>query len=136
MMDGTLPDARPPMRVLYVEDNRINAILFAEAVSLRGDIELRVAEDGQEALELLVGWTPDLLVLDAHLPGMSGFDVLHELRAKPALSDVPAYMCSADALPEDLERARLAGFCGYWTKPLDLRAVMSDLDELSRLRKA
>lgn len=130
--------ARPPtpMRVLYVEDNRINAILFAEAVGMRGDIELRVAEDGEEALELLSAWTPELLVLDAHLPGMSGFDVLRQLRAIPALTHVPAYMCSADALPEDLERARLAGFNGYWTKPIDLRALMTDLDGLFALRSA
>ncbi|MBA3590452.1 MAG: hypothetical protein H0W38_12885 [Methylibium sp.] len=39
-------------------------------------------------------------------------------------------MCSADAMPEDLERARRAGFAGYWTKPIDIARVMNDLDAL------
>jgi len=78
---------------------------------------------------------PEVLVLDAHLPGMSGFDVLRQLRAMPGLSTVPAYMCSADAMPEDVQRAYEAGFIGYWTKPIDIGTVLSDIDALSqRLR--
>ena len=136
-----LPLATPPaaeetaepasaLRMLYVEDNRINAILFEEAMRLRGGIELKVAEDGAEALALADGWTPEVLVLDANLPDMTGFDVLERLRARPALAAVPAYMCSADAMDADLQRAAAAGFAGYWTKPIDIARVLSDLEPL------
>ena len=121
------------MRLLYVEDNHINAILFEGALRMAAHrIDLRVAEDGDEALVVARDWRPHVLVLDAHLPGMSGFDVLRHLRTVPGLADAPAYMCSADAMPEDVQRAHDAGFAGYWTKPLDISAVLADLDALVR----
>ncbi len=118
------------LRMLYVEDNRINALLFEEAIKLRGGVELRIAEDGDEALALVEQWPPEVLVLDANLPGMTGYELLLELRKRPALADAPAFMCSADAMPDDVRRARSAGFLGYWTKPIDIARVMSDLDAL------
>ncbi|MDB5998650.1 MAG: hypothetical protein JWP52_349 [Rhizobacter sp.] len=120
----------PAIRMLYVEDNRINAILFEEAIRLRGHVELRVAEDGVEALEIVQDWLPQVLVLDAHLPGMTGFEVLQQLRSLPGLAHTPAFMCSADAMPDDLARARSAGFIGYWTKPIDFTKLFADLDQL------
>jgi signal transduction histidine kinase/ActR/RegA family two-component response regulator len=120
----------PVLRMLYVEDNRINAILLEEAVRLRSGVELRLAEDGAEALEQLVDWTPDVLVLDAHLPGMDGFELLRVLRRQPGLLDVPAFMCSADAMPDDVRRAAEAGFAGYWAKPINIAKIMDDLDRV------
>jgi len=128
------PPARPPLRMLYVEDNRINAILFEEALRLRGGVELRVAEDGAEALALVQEWPPEVLVLDAHLPDMTGYDVLRQLRELPALSAAPAFMCSADASAQDKVRAAQAGFIGYWTKPIDVNLVIGDLDRLALQR--
>jgi CheY-like chemotaxis protein len=122
------------MRMLYVEDNRINALLFEEIVQLRGDIELRVAEDGREALGIATEWPPDVLVLDAHLPDVNGYDLLVSLRTLPGLSCVPAFMCSADSQPGDLQRADRAGFCGYWPKPIAVACVLADLDALSEDR--
>jgi CheY-like chemotaxis protein len=126
----------PALRMLYVEDNRINAILFEEALRLRDGVELRLAEDGAEALDHVRGWTPDVLVLDAHLPGMDGFALLRALRREPGLADVPAFMCSADAMPDDVKRAADAGFAGYWSKPINIAKILSDLDELCAARAA
>jgi PAS domain S-box-containing protein len=124
------PAQRAALRLLYVEDNRINALLFEEAMRVLGGFELRVAEHGAEALDLVREWTPEVLVLDANLPDMSGFEVLRRLRELPALARVPAYMCSADAMPEDIQRARDAGFEGYWTKPIEMAVVSADLEAL------
>ena len=120
----------PTLRMLYVEDNRLNALLFEEAIKMRGGVELRVVEDGPDAFELLKGWHPDVLVLDAHLPSMSGYEVLTRLRQQPQFARTPAFMCSADALPDELQRAREAGFAGYWSKPIDIAQVMKELDAL------
>jgi CheY-like chemotaxis protein len=122
--------------VLYVEDNRLSAILFEEAFRTHGSIELRVAEDGAEALALVPHWPPEALVIDANLPDMTGYDVLARLRELPTLADVPAFMCSADATGEDLQRAEAAGFIGYWTKPIDIARVTHDLDLLARRRRS
>lgn len=127
-------DASPlarPLRVLYVEDNRINAMLFEEALRPYAQIELEVAEDGQVALSVAREKTPDVLVLDAHLPGMSGFEVLRALRTVPGLQNAPAYMCSADAMPEDVAKAHSEGFTGYWTKPIDIIEVTNILCQLA-----
>ena len=120
-----------PLRLMYVEDNRINAMLFAAALQQRGGVELRLADDAEEALMLVRDWTPDVLVLDARLPDMNGFDLLRALRRQPGLDSTPAFMCSADAMPENLERAAEAGFVGYWSKPIDIRKVMADLERLA-----
>jgi PAS domain S-box-containing protein len=124
------PPPPSPMRMLYVEDNRINALLFEEAMRMLGGIELRVVEDGTQALALVKNWPPQLLVLDANLPDMSGFEILRRMRTMPALAEVPAYMCSADAMAEDRQRARDAGFIGYWTKPIVMAEIVADIDAL------
>ena len=124
------PEPTAPLRLLYVEDNRINALLFEEAMRVLGGVELQVAEDGAEALRLARRWTPQALVLDANLPDMHGDELLARLRQLPELATVPAFMCSADAMPEDLARARAAGFLDYWTKPIELPKVSAALDAL------
>ncbi|MBC7954562.1 MAG: PAS domain S-box protein [Cytophagales bacterium] len=125
------------LRMLYVEDNRINAILFEEAMRMHSSqIDLRVAEDGDQALLLAQDWLPEVLVLDAHLPGISGFEVLRLLRTLPGLDNVPAYMCSADAMPDDVKRAYEAGFIGYWTKPINLSSVMADIEQCVQRSRA
>lgn len=125
--------ADDPLRLVYVEDNRINALLFQEALRPYPELWLEVAEDGQMALSMAREHRPEVLVIDAHLPGMTGFEVLRALRTLPGLAATPAYMCSADALPEDIERAREEGFVGYWTKPIDIEQVTNELLRLASL---
>jgi PAS domain S-box-containing protein len=122
---GELPGR--PIQVLYVEDNPLNALLFEEALRRHPELSLRVAADGKEALALAAQWQPDLLVIDMHLPGATGTEVLRALRRLPDLGAVPAVMCSADAMPEDRERALAEGFADYWTKPLDVRRLGADI---------
>lgn len=120
-----------PLRVLYVEDNRINAMLFEEALRPYAQLALTIAGDGQAAIEMAPQTAPEVLVLDAHLPDMDGVALLKALRALPGLAAVPAYMCSADVMPEDMVRAKVAGFTGYWTKPIDIRRITTELTQLA-----
>lgn len=134
-MSASVPASdEPVLRILYVEDNRINAIIFEEAIRLRDGIELRLAQDGAEALVHVRGWRPDVLVLDANLPGMNGFDLLRALRCEPGLSKIPAFMCSADAMAEDVSRAAQTGFIGYWPKPINIAKILSDLEDICSAR--
>ena len=110
-------------RVLYVEDNPLNVLLFEEALRREPGIELRVAPSGEQAISVVEHWTPELLVIDLNLPGITGTELLRALRRRPALAAVPAIVCSADAMPEDRRRALAAGFDHYWTKPIDVRAL-------------
>ena len=127
-------DAVSPLRVLHVEDDRVSALLMGQML-LQSGVELRSAEDGAEALaQLADGWQPDLLLLDAHLPDISGHALLKLMRALPRLAQVPAVMCSADSLAEDLQRATHAGFVGYWVKPVSLAVVAATLRSIPSRR--
>lgn len=109
----------PALRVLYVEDDRICATLFAALICRQTQLALRVAECGAEALEIARDWQPQALVIDKWLPDVDGVDLLAQLRALPGMAAVPAYMCSADDLPADIAAALAAGFADYWVKPVD-----------------
>ncbi|HEY6355217.1 MAG TPA: ATP-binding protein, partial [Burkholderiaceae bacterium] len=109
------------VRVLCIEDNPVNALLMREALALRpGEIELRLADSGEHGLEVLASWQPDLVLLDMSLPGIDGLEVLRRLRAQSSTAKLPCVAVSADAMPHQIARARMAGFDDYWVKPLDV----------------
>ena len=68
------------LRVLYVDDDRVNSLLFVEACRFAGGVEVETAATAAEALELVRHWTPELLVIDLHLPDLDGYAVA----ARPA----------------------------------------------------
>ena len=117
-------------RVLYVEDNAVNALLVEAMLQPLPDVSLRVAEDGAAALVSVRTEQPDLLLLDMNLPDIDGCALLADLRGVGGLDSVPAVAVSADAMPAQIERARRAGFHAYWTKPLDVSQVQRDVQRL------
>lgn len=117
-------------RVLYVEDNEVNALLMESVLGMRDDVELRIAPDAASALEMVRTFEPELLLLDMQLPDMPGTELLAALRRLPGLGAVRAIAVSADAMADGIERARAAGFADYWTKPLDIDEVMRQFDAL------
>ncbi|MCZ8109378.1 MAG: response regulator [Betaproteobacteria bacterium] len=117
------------MRVLYVDDDRINALLFEETVRFAPGVEIEVAATGAEAVDLARRWPPDLLVVDLHLPDTDGLQLLPHLRRAAGRADLPAYLCTADDAPERAREARAAGYVALWPKPVDLGTV---IDELKR----
>ena len=117
------------LRVLYAEDNDINAELVIEVLKLRPGCQLRVATSGAQALALAREQAPDLFLLDMHLGDMSGFELAHQLQQEPALANVPRVAFSADAMPDQIHRARDHGFSGYLTKPLNVAALLACVDE-------
>jgi len=115
------------MRVLYVDDDRVNTLLFSEACRIAGHSNVETAGSGAEALELIDSFVPDLLVLDLHLPDTDGIALLPLLRARAGRPALPAALCSADDPVELAERARAAGFGHCWSKPVDLNVVLAAL---------
>jgi CheY-like chemotaxis protein len=117
------------MRVLYVDDDRVNTLLFSETCRLAGGVELETAMTGAEALDLVQGWQPELLVIDLHLPDTDGYRLLAALRQHMDSPQLPAILCTADEAAAVQAPALAAGFDCCWTKPVELQAV---IDELSR----
>jgi PAS domain S-box-containing protein len=116
--------------VLYIEDNPVNALLMQTLFQMRPQWRLRVAPDGTEGVAAALESPPRLLLVDMHLPDMTGIALLAELRRHEVLGGVPAIVVSAAAMSSDIEAAQAAGFAAYWTKPLDLQRMLGELDSL------
>ncbi|RVU44550.1 hybrid sensor histidine kinase/response regulator [Rubrivivax rivuli] len=123
----------PPGRLLYVEDNEVNALLMQAIVALRPALQMQVVPDMAGALVAARETPPDLVLLDLHLPDGDGYTLLRALRGLPGLQQVPAVVVSASAHAEERQRALAAGFVGYWTKPLDLAQTLAELDRMLNL---
>jgi CheY-like chemotaxis protein len=93
-------------------------------------IALHIAPDGASALRSAAQQRPDLLLLDLQLPDMDGFGLLERLRLELGLQQVPAVAVSADAMPDDVNRALAQGFTAYWTKPLQLTSLARNLEQI------
>ena len=119
------------MRVLYIDDDRINTLLFVETCRFAGGVEVETAASGAEALEMAARWRPDLLVVDLHLPDTTGYDLLPALRSTLNAPQLPAILCTADEEPLVARPAREAGFDGCWTKPVELNRVLAELTRRS-----
>ncbi|MEO3690091.1 PAS domain-containing hybrid sensor histidine kinase/response regulator [Roseateles paludis] len=119
-----------PWQVLYVEDNTVNALLMEAALAAMPSIALHIAPDGASALRSAAQQRPDLLLLDLQLPDMDGFGLLERLRRELGLQQVPAVAVSADAMPDDVNRALAQGFTAYWTKPLQLTSLARNLEQI------
>ncbi|WP_241020107.1 ATP-binding protein [Burkholderia sp. Ac-20345] len=126
MVPNVTPDERT---VLCVEDDDSNLVLVETLLMRRPHLKLITARDGNEALKLVHDSPPDLILLDLNLPGQSGEAILRVIRTSPGLSAIPVVILSADALQDSIERLRTAGATAYLTKPLDLKAFYTILDE-------
>jgi len=116
--------------IMVVEDEPDTAEMFAEMIRLSG---FRVIKSygGTAAIGLLEREKPDALVLDLMMPDISGMEVLHFVRRKPHLENIPVIVVSAKSLPSDIKDGLDAGASIYLTKPvafLDLiRAIENSL---------
>ena len=114
--------------MLYIEDNEVNMMIVRELLAQRPDIAFEGAADGASGIERTRALRPALVLVDMQLPDVDGLAVLRRLRADPSTAQVPCVALSANAMPEDVQRARAAGFDDYWTKPIDLGDFLKALD--------
>ncbi|GAP35614.1 hybrid sensor histidine kinase/response regulator [Piscinibacter sakaiensis] len=124
------PAPARPGRVLYIEDNTVNVLLVEELIAQRGRLELRSAPTGEAGVLEARSWLPDLVLIDMQLPDFDGFEVLRRLRADTATAGLRCIALSANAMPEDVQRALASGFDDYWTKPIRFASFLAGLDAL------
>ncbi len=116
--------------VLYVEDNTSNVRLMERVLERRPGVALRHAPNGAAAVALARTARPDLVLLDLHLPDMSGEEVLRQLWEDIDLRRIPVAVLSADATPGQTRRLLAAGAIAYLTKPLNIAQVLRLVDDL------
>jgi two-component system cell cycle response regulator DivK len=106
-------------RVLVVEDNELNLKLFCDLLRAHEFVTEGV-RDGREAVERARTFAPDLIVTDIQLPHVTGYELIEQFKADPALSTIPIMAVTAYAGREDEERIRAAGADAYVSKPISL----------------
>jgi signal transduction histidine kinase/ActR/RegA family two-component response regulator len=117
-------------RVLYIEDTIVNIKLVEAILARRPSLRLIPAMQGRLGLDLAREHRPDLILLDLHLPDMTGADVLAELRAAPSTRDTPVVILSANAATTEAETLLGAGADRYLTKPIAVTELLVTVDEL------
>jgi len=130
---ASLPDPETETRravVLYIEDNEPNVRVVEHIVRLRPHWRLIHAGLGQLGIDLVQAHHPDLVLLDLHLPDLSGQDVLTALKNRPETSAIPVTILTADASSVQPRRLLEAGADRFLTKPLDIDELLGLLDEV------
>ena len=126
-----MSDAYPQLKqhtVLYIEDNPANMRLITRILGRFDNIKMLGAEEPVHGLEMAGDHKPDLVLLDINLPGMDGFAVLELLRQGETTCNTPVIAISANAMDEDVNRARKAGFDDYIIKPVNVDTLIKSVN--------
>jgi predicted signal transduction protein with EAL and GGDEF domain/DNA-binding response OmpR family regulator len=102
-------------RVLLVDDDEVNLLLTSIALRERG-FSITEATSGERAIQILADWLPDVVVLDAMMPGMDGFQTCRELRALPGFESLPVLMLTGLDDDASINRAYEAGATDFFVK--------------------
>ncbi len=102
-------------KILLVEDDTALAAVYRSRLELEG-FDIKEVNDGESALSAAVSYRPDLILLDAMMPKISGFDVLDILRNTPETTNIRVIMLTALSQPKDKERAEQLGVDDYLVK--------------------
>jgi len=131
------PSSEPASRsILYIEDNLSNLALIEQMLAERPGTALLTSMQGKVGLDLARQHTPDLILLDLHLPDLPGWDVLSQLKADSTTRHIPVVVISADATKRQMNRLMSAGAAHYLTKPLDVNKFFQVLDETNGIDSA
>jgi DNA-binding response OmpR family regulator len=114
-------------KILVAEDEKQIADMIAFKLTNGGHQVIR-AQDGEQAVTLAASELPDLILLDAMMPGLSGFEVLRRLKGDPALRAVPVIMVTAKGHERDVLSGLRGGAVDYVVKPFSLKELAARVD--------
>ena len=118
------------LRILYVEDNEDNAYMLKMRLELTDEVEVLVAEDGEQGCEIAAAKRPDLILMDLEMPVVDGWEATRRLKSKPETRDIPVIGLSAHALAGEREKALAAGCEEFDTKPVEFDRLLGKIRKL------
>ncbi|MDQ1461229.1 MAG: two-component system, OmpR family, alkaline phosphatase synthesis response regulator PhoP [Actinomycetota bacterium] len=116
------------MSLICIVDDDPDVRELVEYKLVQNGHEVLSATNGRDALRLVPDTKPALLLLDVMMPGLSGFDVLSQLRADPATTHLPIIMLTAKAQDADAERGFALGASDYMVKPFSPRELLNRIN--------
>ncbi len=112
-------------KILIVDDEQANVRLLERILELIGATRIQSTCDSREAMALFLDFRPDLVLLDLHMPNVTGFDIMEQIKALSAAENpVPVLVLTADVTTKTKHRALAAGAKDFLTKPLDQSEVL------------
>lgn len=115
--------------ILIVEDNDKNRKLMRDVLQFKG-YRLAEAETGEDGVRLARELLPNLILMDIQLPGMSGIAAFRQIRDDPATAGIPVIAVTASAMTQDRRTIMAAGFDGYQSKPLNVKAFVEAVRQM------
>lgn len=113
------------MPTILVADDEPSIVLSLQVLLQKAGYEVRVARNGEEAMQSVEAGAPDLILLDAMMPKRDGFDVCQSLRSNPALKDLPIIMLTAKSRDVERQKGMALGATDYITKPFSTRDLVA-----------
>ena len=103
-----------------------NSFALSKLLSDKG-VNVKIAPDGEEALDLLAREPVDLVLMDIMMPGIDGYETIRRIRQKPEFVELPILALTAKAMKGDKEKCLAAGANDYLPKPIDIDRLLSML---------
>lgn len=125
--------ANPNSKILIADDNQANCELI-EAYLAEVDCDTEIAVDGQDTLNKVASFQPDLILLDVMMPKLSGFEVCEQLKADPETRRIMILMVTALNELGDIERAVAAGTDDFLSKPVNKIELLKRVENMLRLK--
>src|SRR2546427_12703707 len=113
-------------KILLIEDNEMNRDMLSRRLERKG-YSVTLAVDGAEGLQKARSEIPDLILMDVSLPVVDGWEATRQLKADEARRRIPISALTAHAMANDEQRAPEAGWDDFWTKPSDLRRLLTEI---------
>jgi len=121
---------------ILIADDEPNIVISLEFLMKREGFEVAVAVDGDEALEKVASFQPDVLLLDVMMPKKSGFEVCEILRAMPEHAGLLIVMLTAKGRDTEVAKGLALGADAYITKPFSTKDLVARVRELLQGRQA
>lgn len=116
-------------KILIVDDDHRNIFALKSYLEIH-DMEVLVANNGVEAVELMENKSPDIILMDIMMPEMDGYDAIKILKTKSTTKSVPIIAVTAKAMVGDREKCLQAGADDYLSKPIKLAELISKIKTL------
>ena len=116
-------------KILLVEDDELNLKLFLDLLLLKG-FDVMALSDGHKVIKSVKKYTPDLIIMDIQLDGISGLDIAREIKTDKNLAHIPIIVITAFAMKDDKEKILGAGCQAYMSKPISIDKFYEAIAEL------
>ena len=125
--EGQAKETKIMSKILIVEDNEMNRDMLSRRLTRKG-YEIEMAVDGQEGLDKMRSWSPDVVLMDMGLPVLDGWEATSQAKADSELAGIPIIALTAHAMEADRQKALAAGADDFDTKPVNLSGLLEKIE--------